>query len=125
MSNLSSDQDIKSAMAEKKTPAMQVTLSTKKVVILRHPKIADMEDASMMAGHGVEGGNPGMGVKLNRQLISRLLLQVNGKELNLVEKEQLDELFDVSEFLQLIQAVNQAMGMGQKDFQPKVESVTV
>ena len=125
MSNLPSDQDIKSALAEKKTPAMQVTLSTGKVVILRHPKIVDMEDASMVAGHGIQGNNPGMGVKLNRQLISRLLLQVNGKNLTLVETEQMDALFTVPEFLQLTQAINEAMGAGAKDFQPKVESVTV
>jgi hypothetical protein len=85
----------------------KVVLSSQKEVVLREPKIGDLETAAQVAGKGGGDNTALMGMKLQKELVKALLVQVDGRNLTLQEKEQLDKLFSLKEYQQVIKVVQQ------------------
>jgi hypothetical protein len=100
----------------------KVTLSSKKVIYLREPKIADTETAATVAGKGNSDNQALVGVKLQKEMLKLLLVQVGEQKLSLTDKEQLDKWLTVSEYGQAIKVMNQLVG--SEGNEPVIEFVT-
>lgn len=102
----------------------KVVLSSGKTVLFRKMKIADHENAAEAAGVrcSTAGGQQAAMVK---ELVKQLLYSVDDKELGGKEKEDLDGLFEMTEYMELLEVVAKTTGMGEKKTQaPKVEVVS-
>ena len=94
---------------------IKVTLSSGKEVLLKSMKISHLENAERVAGSM-------SGMAFIKALSQQLIAQVDGKKLKPVELEQIDDVFTVAEFMQVIQVVGKCMGdAGTTD--PQVETV--
>ena len=94
-----------------KINACKCTLSTGKVVILRLPVIADTEESARLAGNVADPNNTiHLGMVMQKELVKRLLLQVDERELGLNDKEDLDALFNLKEYTEVQKAVNTLAG---------------
>jgi hypothetical protein len=83
----------------------RVVLSSKKEVHVREPKIGDLETAAQVAGKGAGDNQALLGIKLQKELLKSLLVQVDGKVITMTEKEQLDKIFSFKEYQQLLKVV--------------------
>lgn len=86
--------------------AFKFVLSSKKVIYLREPKIGDLETASQIAGKKASENQAYLSILLQKELLKTLLIQVDDKKLSLSEKENLDKLFNFSEYQQAVKAVS-------------------
>ena len=108
-----------------KLDGFKVTLQTGKVVLMRkmrigdHPKAA--ESASMLY-HTEQGQKAG----LAQEILKMLLYSINDKVLSGPEKEDLDALFDMNEYADLMKVVTEAAGLDEKKAKaPTVEIVSI
>jgi len=90
--------------------AIRVVLGSKKVVMLREPKIRDQEMAMQVAASKSKDNAFLLATKSNAELLKILLLEVDGRPIARSECEQLDALFSLAEFNQLQQVVGQLSG---------------
>lgn len=81
------------------------TLASKKVIYLREPKIGDLETASQIAGKKAGDNQAHLAILLQKELLKTLLVGVDSKKLSMSEKENLDGLFNFSEYQQALKAV--------------------
>lgn len=86
--------------------AFKFVLSTNKVIYLREPKIGDLETASQVAGKKAADNQAYLGVLVQKELLKTLLVGVGEKKLGMSEKENLDALFNFSEYQQAVKAVS-------------------
>ncbi len=96
---------------------IKVTLPSKNgqcEVLLKEPKIDDIETATQVAGKIAGDNHAHMSILLQKELLKRLLHSVDGKVLNLKDKAQLDKLFTVPQYIRLTKVVQQITddGMG-------------
>jgi hypothetical protein len=103
--------------------AHKVTLSSKKVIYLREPKIADTETAATVAGKGNSDNQILVGIKLQKEMLKLLLVQVDDQKLTLTDKEQLDKWFSPQEYNQAVKVVSQLVG-SEEGNEPAIEFVT-
>ena len=96
-----------------KLNVFKVTLSTKKVVLLREVKIKHQELAAMSASPKSGGDNTVFAILMQKELLKQLIVQVNGKAVKPMELEDLDNLFSFSEYTQLNQVLNKVTGIGE------------
>jgi hypothetical protein len=82
------------------------TLASKKVIYLREPKIGDLETAAQVAGKKAGDNQAHLGILVQKELLKTLLVGVDSKKLSLSEKENLDALFNFSEYQQAVKAVS-------------------
>lgn len=106
----------------------KVTLSTKlkdsddhRVVTFRKPLIADTEAAIQIAGKGNSDNEALLGIKTQKELIKILLVTVDGVELKMSEKEQLDKYFSMQEYNQLKKVIQKLMGSDEGNVEPQIE----
>ena len=94
--------------------AYETTLpgSNKKVVVFK-PFINEFNDAVKLAGLKSGESQAAMSMILAQELLRICLVSVNGKELSLSEKENLDNHFDIGEVLNLSEMMGQIAGIGQ------------
>lgn len=85
--------------------AYKVKLSSGKEVILRQIKIKDQELSAKAASRSGDDSKYGMAIAMQKELVKILLVQVNGKPLKAVEKEDLDTLFTYGEYMQLVEVL--------------------
>jgi hypothetical protein len=102
--------------------AHKITLSSKKVIYLREPKIADTETAATVAGKGNSDNQALIGIKLQKEMLKLLLVQVDDHKLTLTDKEQLDKWLTVGEYGQAVKVMNQLVG--SEGNEPVIEFVT-
>lgn len=88
----------------------KVVLGSKKEVYLREPKIGDLETAAQLAGKGNADNQMLMGIKVQKELVKILLVQVGENKLSATEKEQLDKHFSFKEYQQLLKVVGKITG---------------
>ena len=88
----------------------KVTLSTKKVVLLRELKIKHQELAAMAASPKAAGDNSMFALLMQKELIKQLIVQINGQAIKPVQLEDLDSLFSFGEYTQLNQVLNKLAG---------------
>ena len=105
--------------------ATKVTLSTKKVVILRDPKIADQELAAQAAARSSKSDNPvALAIGMQKELIKQLVVQVDEKKPRPSELEALDTFFTYREYMELSSVVSKIAGMGDMaGNEPQTEQV--
>ena len=99
----------------------KVTLSSGKIVHLREPKIGDIESASQVAGKGAADNNALLGIKLQKELVKLLVVQVDGKSLTMIEKEQLDKVFSFKEYQQVLKVVSTITSGDDSGNEPMIE----
>lgn len=102
----------------------KVELSSGKVVLLRKMKIADQLTASEAAGLKFTTSN-GQLMATAQEMLKQLLFKINDKELSASEKEDLDALFEMEEYSQLMDVVIKTSGMGEKKTSAKMEIVNI
>lgn len=87
----------------------KVTLNTKKIVLLRDPKIKDQELAGQLSGANTDNVLS-TSMLFQKEMIKILLLEVDGKKLSAIQKEDLDALFTLREYAELTFVIKQLMG---------------
>lgn len=97
-------------MSEQKIPVIKVTLSTGKIVLLREPKIADSEACAQVAGKGAGDNEALLSIRLQKELVKRLLVEVDGKALSMAQKEMIDDVFTMNEYNQVRKVITKFMG---------------
>lgn len=90
--------------------AAKVTLSTGKVVILREMRISDTEKAAQECAPRAGGDPMVLNVMMQKALLKNMLLQVDGKDITGPDREDLDGLFKMSEYTQLMKVVQTMSG---------------
>lgn len=101
-------------MAE--TFVTKVTLSSKKIVLLREPKIKDQELAAKAAASQVgENSNTALAMAMQKEMLKMLTVQIDGKDVKPVQLEDLDSVFNYRDYSELSKVVQQLMGYDGKD----------
>lgn len=103
----------------------KVTLSTKKVVLVRKMEISDYEQACEAAGMKYNS-EFGQKAGISKELLKNLLVDIDGKKVSALQKEKLDDLLEIQEYMELMEVVNKTTGIGEKKAQkPTVEVVSI
>ena len=101
---------------------IKVTLSTKKVVLLRPLKISDTEIAAQEVAPKAGDSNQVLQILMQKALVKNLLIQIDDKAVSAVAREDMDGLFSMGEYSQLLQVVGEMAG-GKDQGKPVVEFV--
>lgn len=102
----------------------KATLGTGKVVYLRMMKIGDTELAAQAASPRSNGDSNVLQILMQKELVKLLLVKVDEKELSASDKEDLDALFTVVEYGQVMQVVSAMTGGDELGkFKPQLEVV--
>jgi hypothetical protein len=102
----------------------KVTLSSKKVVLLRTPRISHMELATKAVGNRAKDNSLLQGVLVTKELLKILIAQVDGKDVSHNELTDLDSLFTISEYRQIQEVVQKLSGDDEGDGGPNVETIS-
>lgn len=106
-----------------KMNAIKVTLSTGKVVILRELKISHTELAAQEVAPRANGDANVLQLLMQKALLKNLLIQVDGKDLSAAEREDMDELFSIGEYSQLLKVVQKVSGGDESGKEARLEVV--
>lgn len=107
-------------MAEtQKQSAIKVTLKSGKVVILREMKIADHHLAAKQVK--TKDNQIAATLELQDALLKLLILEVGGHKKDHSQKNDLDKLFTVAEYSQLLKVVQKLTGEDASGEEPVVE----
>lgn len=104
---------------------VKVTLSTKKVVLLRDLKISDTEVAAQEVASRANGDANLLQLLMQKALVKNLLVQVDGRSIGAVEREDLDSLFKLGEYNQVMQAIKTMTGGDESEKKPLLEVVSI
>lgn len=102
----------------------KVTLSSKKVVLMRELKIKHQELAAMAASPKADGNNSLFVMLMQKELLKQLIVQIDGKPVKPISLENLDDLFTFSEYSQLSQVLNKLAGGDEGVGKFQIEVVT-
>lgn len=102
----------------------KVTLSTKKVVLLRRMEVSDYEVACEGAGMKFNS-EFGQKAAVGKELVKALLVKIDDKPVTALQRENLNDLFSVPEFMELMEVVNKTTGLGEKKEKATVEVVSI
>lgn len=100
----------------------KVTLSSKKIVLLRDPLIKHTGIATQAAAPRANGDPHVLGMLAQQELLKLLVVQVDGKSPSRSDLENLDKMFTLKEFNQL-QKVLQKLGGDEGNAEPEIEIV--
>ncbi len=103
---------------------IKVTLSTGKVALLREMKIADQEVAAQEVSSRTNGDPNLMGLFMQKALVKNLLVQIDGEEVPATKREDLDSLFTMPEYSQLLKVIKELMGGDDAGKLPAIEHAT-
>jgi hypothetical protein len=102
-------------------PVSKFTLSTKKTIMLREPKIRDTETIAQLAG-GKAGDNMAlMGVLMQKELFKLLLVAINDENVPAKSKDMLDDLFSIREWKECMKALTMVTGEDESGNELEVE----
>lgn len=91
----------------------KVTLSSKKVVLLREPKISDQDLAVQAASRNVKSENTvGLAMGMQKEMLKQLIVQIDDKQPRPSELESLDNWFSYGEYIELSSVINKIAGLG-------------
>jgi hypothetical protein len=97
-------------MEKKQMMVSKVTLSTGKVVLLREMKIKHQELAAMAAAPKSQDNQTLLGMHMQKELLKILVVQINGQDVKASALENLDDVFSMSEYGQLLKVMRSLMG---------------
>lgn len=107
-------------MSVKNRPVYKLKLKpTLREVVIREPEIADMEAAGKVAAKGNRG--PVTGIALQQELIKRILVQVDGKNLSIADREAINSLLSLKEYMQIMGVVQKLIGEDDEGNEPEIE----
>lgn len=92
------------------TSVYKFTLSSKKVIMLREPKMEDSEGAIQVAGMKAGDNIAYLGLITQKEMFKKLLVQIDNKKLNMTEKENINALFTFKEWGQCLKALGKITG---------------
>ena len=111
-------------MAEdKKISVIKATLSTGKVVLLKEMKISHTEKACEQVAERAKDNGQLMQVLMQKELVKMLIVKVDEKTLTLADKDDLDSIFNVQEYGQVLKVVARMSGGDEKPKEAKIELV--
>lgn len=110
--------------AEKPINAYKITLSTKRVVLLRELKLKDQNLATKMLGQR-KMNQAEMHLAIQENLIKILLMEIDGVKLDHKAKENLDDLFSVKEYGQLVLALTKINSEDEENSSGEAEIETL
>ncbi len=88
----------------------KVTLTTGKVVLIRDMKVSDSEAAAQEVAPRSNGDANVLQVLAQKALVKRLVVAVDDKALSMTEKEDIDGLFSIREYNQVLTAIKKMTG---------------
>jgi hypothetical protein len=100
---------------------VKVTLSTKRVVLLRPIKISDTELAAQEVAAKSNGDSNLLQILMQKALVRNLLVKVDDKEPK--PTDSMDDLFSISEYVQLQKVVRKMLGEDEGKTEPTLELV--
>lgn len=100
---------------------LKATLASGKVVVMRPFTIADQESAAIRVADKAKGNTTILQMLMQKEVIKMLIVTVDGKTLSGLEKEQLDNVFTMGEYLQVMKVLEEMMGNVES---PKIEFVS-
>ena len=101
------------------------TLSSKKVIYLREPKIGDQEVVANLVGKEVEGNTLLMGVKFGKEMFKQLIVQIDNNRIEGATLN-LDKEFTYQEYMECEKAVKMMIGEdGSKKIIPIIVPDTI
>lgn len=104
-----------------KITGVKVTLSSGKVVLLREMKISHTELAAQEVAVKANGDPMVMQILMQKAVIKNLLFKIDDKEVSAVQREDMDSLFSMSEYSQLVKVVNKMSGGDEMGKDAKLE----
>lgn len=107
-------------MSQENIAVHKVILSSKKEVLLREMKIRHQELAAKICGKKAGDNMAYLSTLMQAELLKMLVVQVDGKSVSPSEVENLDNMFSLLEYRQLISAVSKLMG-GDDMGEPQIE----
>ncbi len=106
-----------------KMSVAKVTLSTKKIVFLREMKISDTEQAAQMVASKSNNNPHVLQLLMQKALLQIVLVQIEDKRLSAIEKEDIDSLFTMAEYAQLLKVIEKMSGGDDLGKEAKIELV--
>jgi hypothetical protein len=107
-----------------KTTYAKVTLSTGKIVLLRELRISDTENCAQ-ACSGRSGGDANvLQIMMQKELLKTCIVQIDAHKPSLAEKEDMNSLFTMGEYGQLLKVLNKMMGSEEVGKSVQVETVS-
>lgn len=104
-----------------KEKVVKVTLTSGKVVLLKEMKISTSEKAAEMVAQRAGDSQNLLIMLMPKALLQLLLFQVDDKPIGLTERNNLDHLFNVIEYNQLLTVVGKMNGAGVEKGEAQVE----
>lgn len=101
--------------------AVKVTLSSGKVILLREMKISHTEMAAREVSSKSEGDANLLSVLMQKALVRNLLISIDGEVLEPTKKEDMDSLFNMAEYSQLLSVMKELMGGEEGAKKPLIE----
>ena len=100
----------------------ELELSSGRIVLLRSLKVSHYKKAVEAAS--VRAGNNQTMLAMHSQdeVLKFLLYSIDGKQLDAVQKEQIDTLFDPTEYRQIMIVIEEMVGKAER---PKVKMVSI
>jgi len=102
----------------------KVVLSSKKEIVLRQIKIKDQELAAKACGRHGDDNKIAMAIAMQKELLKILLVEVDGKTIKAVEKEDLDAILTYQEYMQLMGVMGKITDVGDLGNVPEIEIMT-
>lgn len=101
----------------------KVTLSTGKSVLLREPKIKDTDLAAQSAAPRSGGDVNVLQYLAQKEMLKALIVAINDKAVSPKEVEDLDSIFSVKEYSQLLKVASKILGDDELGKEPTIEHV--
>lgn len=89
-------------------------LSTGKMVTMKFPRIKHFNTANDVAIHKSPAGKSPSGFAVQMELVKLLVMEVNGKAVSSVERENLDDIFDLGEYTEISEELGTMLGKSGK-----------
>jgi hypothetical protein len=102
----------------------KVTLTSGKVVLLRDIKIKHTELAAQEAAPKANGDANVLSMLMQKILVRMLIVKINDKQPSATELEDMDELFTMAEYGQILQVVKKLTGGDEAGKLPAIEVVS-
>lgn len=97
-------------MDAKVQTVVRATLSTGKVVLLREMKISDAENAAKEVSKRAAGDQTLLQIYSQKVLVRNLIVQIDGRKPTQADKEDMDSLFSIQEYGQIISVIQKMQG---------------
>jgi hypothetical protein len=109
-------------MSQKQAVA-KVTLSSGKIVLLRELRITDTEVAAQKVASRSQGDGNVLQVLMQKALLQLVLVQIDGKPVSETDKEDMNSLFNLQEYTQLLKVLQKMSGGDEMGKEVKIETV--